>query len=54
MQENYNQGPFFGVKAEGENATSMMDLGLFALTNSQFVCTVLFPGTEPSMYSSFQ
>ena len=37
------------MKAEHENATSAMDLVLFALTNLQFVYTVLFLDIESSM-----
>ena len=42
------------MKAEHENAASMMDLFSFALTNLQFVYTVLFLGIESSVSSVFQ
>lgn len=42
------------MKAEHENVSSMMLLVLFALTNLQFVNTVLFLGIEASMSSGFQ
>lgn len=45
------QDPFFGRRAEHENATGRMDLGLAALRHLQFVYTFL--GSESSMSAGF-